>query len=606
LKEYIVYDKGNRIFNQHFKNNFSSNLIGWGSLDNADLKIEQTLVKENGTEIKIVWQGESHEFWIPFTDQASIDNAIVCLICGLNSNLALSHLKAKLAALPVIAMHMEMKAGLNQCNLINDSYSNDLESLNIALDFLSRQSVHPSKTVILSNFEESGLDDEELQLHLIKLLENKGINRLIGIGSLYENWPRSKRDTIEYLFYKSTQELLLDLKHINFEKENILIKGARKFGFEKIVAALSEKTHQTYLEIDLNALQNNLNTYKSLLKPETKTMVMVKAFAYGSGLIEVAKLLEFNKIDYLAVAYADEGIKLREAGIQTPILVMNTTPEQWASLLNYKLEPEIYSLHHLEAWLKFTGNLVKFDVPIHLKIDTGMHRLGILPDQIEKLCTLIRNQNSLNIASVFSHLAVSQNDDEIDFTQYQVKLFEHIIEQILQAYDKPFLQHIANSAGIINYPDAQFDMVRLGIGLYGVDTSRKITLQNVLTLKSYISQIKEVKEGSTIGYDRSRVAFTDMKVAVIGIGYADGLDRRYSNGVGHVLIDNQLAPIIGKVCMDMTIIDVTDITSIYVGKEVLVFGNEFSITQVAEQINTIPYEIMSSISTRVKRVFVQE
>jgi len=604
--EYIVYDKGNRVFNQHFKNNFSCNLIGWGTLDNADLKIEQTLVKENGTEIRVVWQDENHEFWIPFTDQASIDNAIVCLICGLNSNLALNHLKTKLATLPVIAMHMEMKAGLNNCNLINDSYSNDLESHNIALDFLSRQSVYPTKTVILSNFEESGLPTEALQLHLIKLLENKGINRLIGIGSLYENWPRSKRDTIEYLFYKSTQELLLDLKHIAFEKENILIKGARKFGFEKIVAALSEKTHQTYLEVDLNALQNNLNTYKSLIQPNTKAMVMVKAFAYGSGLIEVAKLLEFNKIDYLAVAYADEGIKLREAGIQTPVLVMNTSPEQWASLLNYKLEPEIYSIQHLEAWLQFTGNLVKFDVPIHLKIDTGMHRLGILSEQIETLCELIQNQSSLNIASVFSHLAVSQNDDEIDFTQYQVKIFEQIVKQIQNVYDKPFLQHIVNSAGIINYPDAQFDMVRLGIGLYGVDTSRKITLQNVLTLKSYISQIKEVKEGSTIGYDRSRVAFTDMKLAIIGIGYADGLDRRYSNGVGSVLIDNQLAPIVGKVCMDMAIIDVTNITSVYVGKEVLIFGNEFNISQVAEQINTIPYEIMSSISTRVKRVFVQE
>jgi len=343
-----------------------------------------------------------------------------------------------------------------------------------------------------------------------------------------------------------------------------------------------------------------------MLKPTTKTMVMVKAFAYGSGLIEVAKLLEFNKIDYLAVAYADEGIKLREAGIQTPILVLNTTPNQWASLLNYKLEPEIYSIHHLKAWLQFAGNLVKFDVPIHLKIDTGMHRLGILPEEINTLCDLIQNQDSLNIASVFSHLAVSQNDDEIDFTQYQIKLFEHIVEKIQNIYDKPFLRHILNSAGIISYPEAQFEMVRLGIGLYGVDTSRKVTLQNVLTLKSYISQIKEVKEGSTIGYDRSRVAFTDMKLAVISIGYADGLDRRYSNGVGSVIIDNQLAPIVGKVCMDMAIVDVTDITSIYVGKEVLIFGNEFNISQVAKQINTIPYEIMSSISSRVKRVFVQE
>ncbi len=604
--DYIVYDKSNRVFNQHFKNNFDTNLIGWGTLDNADLKIEQSLVKENGTELKVVWQGEQHDFWIPFTDQASIDNAIVCLICGLNSNLALPHLKAKLAALPVIAMHMEMKAGLNQCNLINDSYSNDLESLNIALDFLSRQSIYPFKTVILSNFEESGLETDALQLHLIKLLENKGINRLIGIGSLYQNWPRSKRDTIDYIFYKDTNELLKDLKHINFEKENILIKGSRKFGFETIVAALSEKTHQTYLEVNLNALQSNFNLYKSLLKSTTKTMVMVKAFAYGSGLIEVAKLLEFNKINYLAVAYADEGIKLREAGIQTPIMVMNTSPNQWASLLNYKLEPEIYSIQHLKAWLKFTGNLVKFEVPIHLKIDTGMHRLGILPDEIDSLCQLIQNHKSLQIASVFSHLAVSQNEDEIDFTHYQIKLFEHIVEKIQQVYDKPFLQHILNSAGIINYTGAQFDMVRLGIGLYGVDTSKKLTLQNVLTLKSYISQIKEVKEGSTIGYDRSRVAFTNMKLAVIGIGYADGLDRRYSNGVGSVLIDNELAPIVGKVCMDMAIIDVTNITSVYVGKEVLIFGNEFNITHVAEQIKTIPYEIMSSISSRVKRVFIQE
>jgi len=518
----------------------------------------------------------------------------------------LNHLKAKLASLPAIAMHMEMRAGINQCNLINDSYSNDMESLNIALDFLSRQSVYPGKTLILSNFEQSGLETEALQIHLIKLLENKGINRLIGIGSLYENWPRSKRDTIEYLFYKSTIELLQDLKHITFEKENILIKGARKFGFEKIVAALSEKTHQTYLEIDLNALQNNLNTYKAMLEPSTKTMVMVKAFAYGSGLIEVAKLLEFNKVNYLAVAYVDEGVKLREAGIKTPIMVMNSSPVQWTSLLNYHLEPEIYSIEHLKAWLRFTGNLIKFDVPIHLKIDTGMHRLGILPTEIEELCSLLKEEKSLRIASVFSHLAASQNDDEIDFTHFQIKAFQQVAGKIEQAYDKGFLKHMLNSAGIVSYAGAQFDMVRLGIGLYGVDTSRKVALQNVLTLKSYIVQIKVIKEGSTIGYDRSRVAFTDMKLATIGIGYADGLDRRYSNGKGAVLIDNQLAPIVGKVCMDMTIIDVTNITSVYVGKEVLVFGNEFNITQLAELIGTIPYEIMSSISTRVKRVFVQE
>jgi len=601
----VVYNKQNRLVSQHFKQNFGKTTLGWGGLDNADLKVESTETVRNGTSLKVVWQKQQHTFWLPFVDEASIENAIICLLCALYAQLPVEHIKNKLATLPTIAMHMELMEGINQCSIINDSYSNDLESLSIALDFLSRQSIHEKKTLILSDFEQVKTTREVLQAHLIKLLETKKISRLIGVGQLFENWPQSKRDTKQILHYNSTADLLADLTHILFEKESILIKGARQFAFEKIAEQLVLKTHNTFLEVNLNSLQNNLNIYKEYLKPAVKVMVMVKAFAYGSGLNEVAKLLAFNKVDYLAVAYVDEGIALRDIGIKIPIMVMNATQAQWVTMSHYKLEPEIYSLPLLKKWIAFKQHLINFDLPIHIKLDSGMHRLGIMPDELQELCDLI-NSNELKLISVMSHLAASENSDYRRYSLQQIEYFTSATQRIEQAYGEPFIKHILNSNGIVNFADAQFDMVRLGIGLYGVSGDKSVSLQSVLSLKTYISQIKTVDAGEPVGYGLSYIAPHTIKIAIIAIGYADGLDRRYSNGGGHVLIDNQLAPVIGNVCMDMAIINITEIESAYVGKEVLIFGNELSINEIADRLGTIPYEIISSISTRVKRVYIEE
>jgi len=601
----VVYNKQNRLISQNFKQNFKKNTLGWGGLDNADLKVESTEIIRNGTNLKIIWQKKQHSFWLPFVDEASIENATICLLCALYAQLPVDHIKNKLATLPAIAMHMELMEGINQCSIINDSYSNDLESLNIALDFLSRQSIYEKKTLILSDFEQVKISREELQTHLIKILNTKKITRLIGVGKLFENWPQSKRDTNIFLHYNSTNDLLANLDHILFEKESILIKGARQFAFEKIAEQLVLKTHNTFLEVNLNALQNNLNTYKSYLKPDIKVMVMVKAFAYGSGLNEVAKLLAFNKVDYLAVAYVDEGIALRDIGIKIPIMVMNATQNQWVTMSNYKLEPEIYSLSLLKKWIEFKQSLINFDLPIHIKIDTGMHRLGIMPVELPEVCELI-NTKELNIVSVMSHLSASENDEYRRYSLQQIDYFASAVQHIENAYGDTFIKHILNSNGVVNFPDAQFDMIRLGIGLYGLSSSNNVSLQNVLSLKTYISQIKTVEAGEPVGYGLSYIAPHTIKIGIIAVGYADGLDRRYGNGGAYVLVDNQLAPVVGNVCMDMAIIDLTEISSAYVGKEVLIFGNELSINEIAERLNTIPYEIISRISTRVKRVYIEE
>lgn len=601
----VVYNKQNRLISSHIKQNFSKNMLGWGSLDNADLKVQSAEPVRNGTTLKVVWQKIEYSFWLPFVDEASIENAIICLLCAFYAQIPVGHIRNKLATLPTIAMHMELMEGINQCSIINDSYSNDLESLSIALDFLARQSIYEKKTLILSDFEQIKTAPEVLQTHLIKLLTTKKINRLIGVGKLFENWPQSKRDTHQFLHYNSTGDLLADFNHILFEKESILIKGARQFAFEKIAEQLVLKTHNTFLEVNLNALQNNLNTFKGYLKPNVKVMVMVKAFAYGSGLNEVAKLLAFNKVDYLAVAYADEGIALRDIGIKIPIMVMNATQNQWVTMSHYNLEPEIYSLPLLKKWIAFKQHLINFDLPIHLKLDSGMHRLGIMPNEIQELCDLIK-KNDLNLVSVMSHLAASENDEYRRYSLEQIDYFVSATQRIELAYGEPFISHILNSGGISGFPDAQFDMVRLGIGLYGVSGHANVGLQSVLSLKTYISQIKTVNAGEPVGYGLSYIAPHTIKIAIIAIGYADGLDRRYSNGGAHVLIDNQLAPVVGNVCMDMAIVNITDIETAYVGKEVLIFGNELSINEVADRLNTIPYEIISSISTRVKRIYIEE
>jgi len=586
-----------------FEKSLNQKVIAWSEAA-ADLTINKIEKVKGKTKIIADFNATQIEFSIPFSDDASIENAITCYLVANQLGLKNETIFNQMSTLPALAMRMEMKAGINNCTIINDSYSNDLESLNMAFDFLHQQSTHDKKTLILSDFEQINLSDEDLIKVIVQLLQSKKIHRFVGIGNLYENFKSEDLgDETHFHFYNTTPEFLADSNNIAFDAEAILVKGARSFGFENIVNRLSYKSHQTVLEVNLNALQNNLNQYKNLLNSNTKIMVMVKAFAYGSGMVEVAKLLEHNQVDYLTVAYADEGLELRQAGIQLPIMVMNSDASQWAEMFENNLEPEIFSSSQLKQWLQFKDHN---NCPVHFKIDTGMKRLGFNWNQLDELLECLQNNPSIKIASIFSHLAASENANEKDFTLQQIERFNIAIEKIKSVYSRAFISHILNSSGINNYTDAHLDMVRLGIGLYGIDTSKQINLENVMTLKSYISQIKRVQQGESIGYGRSDKATGELRVAIIGIGYGDGLDRRLSNGVGQVKIGNQFAPIIGKVCMDMTIVDITNIESAYEGQAVTIFGEDISFTDVAALIGTIPYELMTGISERVKRVFYQE
>ena len=437
------------------------------------------------------------------------------------------------------------------------------------------------------------------------MISDKGIDKFIGIGEeLQQNKNLFKANSF---FYKTTEDFLQHFDYRNLKNESILLKGARHFEFERISKILTQKVHDTVLEINLNALTNNLNYYKSKLLPNVKLMAMVKAFAYGSGSDEVANLLQHNRVDYLAVAYADEGVALRNAGITLPIMVMSPEISSFDAIVKYQLEPEIYSFRILEAFADFIKTLNLDEYPIHLKLDTGMHRLGFMIDEVSLLIAALKDHSILKVNSVLSHFAASESDQHKDYTQQQIDIFQKATQQIESALKYPFIKHISNTSAISRWPNAQFDMVRLGIGLYGVESvaAERVNLENVAALKTTITQIKYLKKGDTVGYGRRGVMMNDGKIATVKIGYADGYSRDLGNGVGKMSINNQIAHTIGNICMDMCMLDVTDL-EVKEGDDVVIFGEELSVYDLAEQLNTIPYEVMTNISQRVKRVYFYE
>jgi alanine racemase len=518
----------------------------------------------------------------------------------------------KMSELGSISMRLELKDGINNCSVINDSYNSDIRSLAIALDFLDQQHQHPKKTLILSDILQSGRNDSELYTEVRNLLAQREISKLIGIGRAITEQQKlfPSFNGFESSFFETTDDFLKDFHQSNFDHETILLKGARKFEFEKISKLLEQKIHATVLEIDLNALIHNLQVFQSLLKPGTKVMAMVKAFSYGSGTFEIANVLQYHRVDYLTVAYADEGVELRKAGISLPIMVMNPEARSFETMIRYHLEPEIYSMTLLEKFhqaieLYSPG---KDPYSVHVKIDSGMHRLGFTPDEVPVLIAALKQKPSLMVTSVFSHLAASDEPEHDDFTKHQIKRFKKASDELSAGLNYPVIRHILNSGGVVRFPEAHFDMVRLGIGMYGVDTTGEIQehLQQVSTLKSSVSQVKTVKAGESVGYSRKHMAEHTLHIATIGIGYADGVDRRLGNGKGKMLLRGQLAPVIGNVCMDLCMIDVTNIPGVEEGDEVIIFGKELPIQKVAKQAGTIPYEILTGISGRVKRVYFQE
>lgn len=588
----------------------SLRLFTWSRKTDADLRIIGVDKNENHTRIDALQEGRPVFIRIPFVDDGSIENAIHCWCLMLWLKMSDSIIRERMEHLTNIAMRLELKQAINNCSLINDSYNSDLGSLNIALDFLQQQKQHPTRTLILSDILQSGKRDAELYEEVAGLLKQKHINRLIGIGKSISREKNTFQqiEGLDCSFYASTEEFIQQFHNQHFQNETILLKGARVFAFERISKLLEHKVHQTVLEINLTALSHNLKHYQSLLRPGTRMMAMVKAFSYGSGSFEIANTLQFHGVDYLAVAYADEGVELRRAGITLPIMVMNPEPSTFDAIIQWNLEPEIYSLRLLNLFEEELKKLNVDQFPVHIKLDTGMHRLGFEPRHMKSLVKHLSQSPHLKVISVFSHLAASEDPAQDDFTRSQAALFHSMSEELCKALPYPVLKHIANSAAIHRHPDLQLDMVRLGLGLYGIDGSKKqqSQLRNVSTLRTTISQIRYVPEGETVGYGRKGVVGTGKTIATIPIGYADGYTRRLSNGKGSMLVKGQLAPVIGNICMDMLMLDISHIPDVREGDEVIIFGEELPLQMLAEWADTIPYEIMTGISQRVKRIYFQE
>lgn len=584
-------------------------LLSWCRKGDADLSIVSIDKQLQSTRITAAYLGEELSIEIPLTDDAYIEDSIHCWLTMLFLKIPQEIIVQRMLKLQHIAMRLELMTGIHNCTIINDSYNSDVSSFNIALDFLSQQNQHESKTVILSDILQSGRDNE-LYDEVAALLKQKKIKRLIGIGdSIFRNKSVFRLNRkLNSTFYKTTEEFLETLDTTSFENESILIKGARKYAFEKIAKRLQERIHQTVLEINLNALVQNLKVYQSLLQKPTKVMAMVKAFSYGSGSFEVANKLSFEGIDYLAVAYTDEGIQLRKNGIQLPIMVMNADDNTFDMLIEWKLEPEIYNMRTLRKMLQAVQDADKVNYPIHIKLDTGMHRLGFEENDIQELLNTLLLQKELKVASVFSHLSGSEETELDEFTRHQAKQFNNLSDQLQKGLGYSFMKHLCNSSGIVRHPELHYDMVRLGLGLYGFDSSSNITkqLRNVSRMKTVISQIKQVPITETIGYNRKGILQRDTKVGTVCVGYADGIPRNMGNGKGYMLVNNQVAPIIGNVCMDMCMLDITDIENIHEGDQVIVFGEELPVTKLASWADTIPYEILTGISQRVKRVYYEE
>ena len=609
--KWIVYNGDNKLIDTTIKNTYHEagiQLISWGYQEQNTIHINSLLSDQHNTVIEVEYHSKKSRFSIPFTDKASIENAMHCwaLMCCLHTDKdSISELMPRLTP---VEMRMELKEGINNCSIINDIYNSDFHSLSIALDFLCQQQQHPRRTIILSDILQSGKTSAQLYTEVAALLEAKGINKLIAIGTDIEH--HASLFEVEKHFFSSTEQFLSQFDFSTLHNETILLKGARKFEFEKILERLQQKAHETVLEINLDALIQNLNFYRNNIKPKTKLMAMVKAFSYGSGGFEIANILQYHHVDYLTVAYADEGIELRKSGISMPIMVMNPEEQGMDGMIRYRLEPEIYSFRVLgmleNALLSHTENL-KDPFSVHIKFDTGMHRLGFEPDDMDQLIQRLNQNKSIKVTSAFSHLAGSDTPSLDAFTHQQISCFEQMSKKLSDGIGYSFIRHILNSGGIRRFPQAQFEMVRLGISLYGIaaNEGEQPFLQNVSTLKTVISQIRTVKKDDTIGYGRAYTAKTEMKIAVIPIGYADGLNRKLSNGVGRVLIHDTEAPIVGTICMDMCMIDITHIDA-REGDPVIIFGKDLPIQKLAEWIGTIPYEILTGISRRVKRIYFQE
>ena len=544
---------------------------------------------------------------LPFDDKASVENACICYTALRELGMPEQTIIERMSQLEPVAMRMEVKEGQRGLTLINDSYNSDVVSLDIALAFMARRkdAKERKKTLVISDILQTGMDPDELYTEVSRLSTIRGIDRFIGIGEAISD-NRGCIDVADKHFFLTTEEFMRSQLFHSLESDILLIKGARSYHFDRISDALELKVHETILEVNLNAIIDNLNFYRSNMGEQTKLVAMVKADAYGAGAVEVSKVLQDQQIDYLAVAVADEGVELRKAGITTNIMIMNPEMTAFKTMFDYKLEPEVYNFRLLNALIKAAQQHGVTDYPVHIKLDTGMHRLGFNPEtEVERLTEILKSQKSVTPRSVFSHFVGADEDRFDEFSAEQFRKFEHGSNILQSAFQHKILRHIDNSAGILHFHDRQMDMCRLGIGLYGVNNRDNTIINNVSTLKTTILQIRDVKKEDTVGYSKKGVLTRDSRIAAIPIGYADGLNRHLGCGKGYCIVNGKKAAYVGNICMDVTMIDVTDIDC-KEGDSVEIFGSNIPVTVIADTLGTIPYEILTSISNRVKKIYYQD
>jgi len=572
--------------------------LTWSLTGKGNISVSLPTSSDLGSTLQIDYEGSVHTIQTNCHDKASVENAITCLATCLALNIDIHRITDAFLNLPQVAMRFETLDGINDCRIINDAYSLDINSFEIALDTLVHQAVKRKKVVILSDFVQSGLPDKEIYSSVASLLSSHGVDFLIGIGEnigLHRHFFAANS-----VFFRNTEEFIAGSFMLPLHHAEILVKGARRFGFEKIVSHLEKQTHETVFTINLNAIENNLNYLRAMAGKNVKTMVMVKAFSYGSGYYEIASFMEYLKVDYLAVAYIDEGIDLRRSGISLPIMVMNPRAAALQQMIEYELEPEVFSFDILEEFIIQARSLGRTHYPIHIKLDTGMHRLGFGSDDTTKLQQILQATDTIQLRTLMTHLVASDDPAHDTFTHAQIAKFKSMADKL--AVPETLL-HVANSAAILRFPEYCFQMVRIGIGLYGF--SDNSNLQHSGAMHTVISQLRHVKAGETVGYNRHGKLLRDSVIATIPVGYADGFNRKLGNGNWQVLVNGKKAPVVGDICMDMAMIDVTGVhTSI--GDEVLIFGPELSVSKMAEVIGTIPYEVVTSIPQRVKRIYTRE
>ena len=610
--EIVIYNADDTLLaNCVTRSHLPSREIAWSRKDpERPLYIKSVEKDDTGTTIRYNYLTIENSYRIPFLDDASIEDSISCLAVALYLMIPADVIAERMAQLEPVAMRLEVKEGKRGCLIINDSYNSDTASLDIALDFMERRSntmPHLKRTLILADIKQTGESAQTLYRIVLQYLEERKIEKFIGIGKdINSQASKFRKSDIECHFFGTTEELLASHILRDMCNECILIKGSRTFHFEDVSEALEKKVHQTILEVNLNALRDNLNRYRNNLNPETKSVCMVKASAYGAGALEVGRTLQECNVDYLAVAVADEGAELRREGITTGIIVMNPEPSSYSTLFDNKLEPEVFSFGMLKSLIHAACHEGITDYPIHIKIDTGMHRLGFLPEEIPLLIDTLKQQSALTPRSVFSHFAGSDSPAFDDFTKTQMQRFETAAEMLQGAFTHKILRHICNSAGTERFSEAQYDMVRLGIGLYGISPiGEDTTLRPISTLKTIILQIHDVPAEETVGYSRKGTLTRNSRIAALPIGYADGLNRRLGNGRGYCIINGKRAPYIGNICMDVCMVDVTDIDCSE-GDRVEIFGNNLPVNTIAEWLDTIPYEVLTSVSNRIKRVYYSD